>query len=47
MHTSVGVDLLEDLVDEDGIRFLPPALLFLVALGDGLLGLTALLGSLS
>jgi len=43
---SVGVHLLEDLVDVDGVRLLP--LLFalpLVSLGNGLLGLAAFLGS--
>ena len=45
--TSVGVDLLQHLVDVDGVGFLPPALLLLVALGDRLLGLTGLLSSLS
>lgn len=45
---SVGVDLLQDLVDVDGIRLLPPLLaLLLITLGDGLLGLAGLLGSLS
>ena len=45
---SVGVDLLQDLVDVDGIGLLPPLLsLLLVTLGDGLLGLARLLGSLS
>ena len=45
--TSVGVDLLEDLVDVDAVGFLPLAFLLLVALGDRFLGLTGLLGSLS
>ena len=45
---SVGVDLLEDLVDVDRVRFLPLfALLFLVSAGDGLGGLAGLLGSFS
>ena len=44
---SVGVNLLEHLVDVDGVALLPPALLLLVALGNGLLGLAGLLGSLS
>ena len=46
--TSVGVDLLEDLVDVDGVRFLP-LLPFLLAitLGDGLGGLACLFRSLS
>ena len=45
---SVGVDLLEDLVDVDRVRFLP-LLTFLLAitLGDGLGGLAGLLGSFS
>ena len=43
---SVGVDLLEDLVDVDGIGLLPPPLVLLV-LGDVLLGLASLLGGLS
>ena len=41
---SVGVDLLEDLVDVDGVRFLPPALALLVAGTHGL-SLAGLLGS--
>ena len=46
--TGVGVDLLENLVDVDGIRLLPLFLsLLLITLGDGLLGLARLLGSLS
>ena len=46
--TSVGVDLLQDLVDVDRVRFLP-LLTFLLAitLGDGLGGLAGLLGSFS
>ena len=40
--TSVRVDLLQHLVDVDGVRFLPPPGLFLV-LRDVLLGLTGLL----
>ena len=45
---SVGVDLLEDLVDVDGVAFLPLlALLLAITLGDGLGGLAGLLGSLS
>ena len=43
---GVGVDLLEDLVDVDGIGLLPPPLLLLV-LGDVLLGFASLLGGLS
>jgi len=46
--TSVRVHLLQDLVDVDGIRLLPPLLtLLLVTLGDGFLGLARLLGGLS
>ena len=45
--TSVGVNLLQDLVDVDAVAFLPLAFLLLIALGDGLLGLAGLLGSLS
>ena len=45
---SVGVDLLEDLVDVDRVRFLPLlAFLLAISLGDGLGGLAGLLGSLS
>jgi len=47
-HTGVGVDLLQHLVDVDGIALLPPALLsLLVRFGDVLLGLARLLGGLS
>ena len=46
--TGVRVDLLEDLVDVDGIGLLPPLLLLLlVSLLDGLSGLARLLSSLS
>ena len=46
--TSVGVDLLQDLVDVDGVRFLPLlAFLFAISLGDGLGGLAGLFGSFS
>ena len=45
--TGVRVDLLQHLVDVDAVAFLPPALLLLVTLGNGLLGLSSLLGSLS
>ena len=46
--TGVRVDLLQHLVDVDGIGFLPPLLsLFLVSLGNGLLSLTGFLGGLS
>ena len=46
-HTSVGVNLLEHLVDVDGVRLTPLLPSLLVALGDGLLGLSGLLGSFS
>ena len=45
--TSIGVNLLQHLVDVDGIRFLPFAVFLLVSLGDVLLGLSGLFGSLS
>ena len=46
--TGVRVDLLEDLVDVDGIGLLPLSFpLLLISLGDGLLGLAGFLGSLS
>ena len=45
--TSVRVDLFQDLVDVDGVRLLALAVLLLVSLGDVLLGLAGLLGSLS
>ena len=46
--TGVGVHLLQDLVDVDGVGLLPLVpLLLLVALGDGLGGLAGLLGSFS
>ena len=46
--TGVGVDLLQNLVDVDGIGLLPLSLaLLLVSLGNGLLGLAGFLGSLS
>ena len=45
---GVGVHLLQDLVDVDGVGFLPLlVLLLLIALGDGFLGLARLLGGLS
>ena len=43
-HTGVGVDLFQDLVDVDSIRFLTLAVLLLVSLGNGLGGLSCLLG---
>ena len=45
--TSVGVDLFQDLVDVDGIRFLSPAVLLLAILGDSLGGFSCLFGGLS
>ena len=45
--TSVGVDLLQHLVDVDSVGFLPFAVLLLITLGDVLCGLSGLLGSLS
>ncbi len=46
--TGVGVHLLQDLVDVDGVGLLPLSFpLLLVSLGNGLGGLTGLLGSLS
>ena len=46
--TGVGVHLLQDLVDVDGIGFLPLLVfLLLIALGDGFLSLARLLGGLS
>ena len=44
---GVGVHLLQDLVDVDGVGLLALAVLLLVALGDVLLGLASLLGGLS
>ena len=44
---SVGVDLLQNLVDVDSVRFLPALALLLVSLGDVLLGLSSLLGGLA
>ena len=41
------MDLLQHLVDVDGVGFLPLLLFLLVALGDVLAGLASLLGSLS
>ena len=43
--TGVGMDLFQDLVDVDGVRFLSLLLLFLVASGTGGLSLAGLLGS--
>ena len=44
---SVGMNLLEHLVDVDAVALLPALLLLLVSLGDVLLGLTGLLRRLS
>ena len=44
---SVRVDLLQHLVDVDGVALLPPTLLLLVPLGNCLLGFARLLSSLS
>ena len=45
---SVGVDLLQDLVDVDRVGFLPLLTFFLaISLGDGLGSLAGLLGSFS
>ena len=46
-YTGVGVDLFQDLVDVDSIRFLTLAVLLLVSLGNGLGGLSCLLGGFS
>ena len=46
--TGVGVDLLQHFVDVDGVALLPLVLLlFLIGLGDVLLGFAGLLGCLS
>ena len=45
--TGIGVHLLENLVDVDGIRFLPPAVLLFVGLGNSLGGFSGFFGSLS
>ena len=45
--TSVGVDLLQHLVDVDGVGLLPLGLLLLITLGDGFGSLACLLGGLS
>ena len=42
------MDLLQDLVDVDGVRLLPLSFpLLLISLGDGFLGLAGLFGGLS
>ena len=43
-YTGVGVDLFQDLVDVDSVRLLALAVLLLVSLGNGLGGLSCLLG---
>ena len=43
--TSVGVDLLQDFVNVDGIRFLSLLLLFLISGSTGSLCLSGLLGA--
>ena len=43
-YTSVGVDLFQDLVDVDSVRFLALAVLLLAILGDSLGGFSCLLG---
>ena len=45
--TGIGVHLFQDLVDVDGIGFLALAVLLLGVLGDGLSGLSCLLGGFS
>ena len=45
--TSVGVDLLQHLVDVNTVALLPPALFLFIAFGYSLLGLACLLGGLS
>ena len=43
-HTSVGMHLLQDLVDVDGVGLLPPAFPLLVTFGNVLLSLSGLFG---
>ena len=45
--TGIGVNLFQHLVDVDGIGFLPFAVFLLVGLGNGLCGLSCLLGGFS
>jgi len=45
--TSVGVNLLQHLVDVDSVGLTPPLPLLLVSLGDAFLGFASLLGGLS
>jgi len=44
-NTGIGVNLLEDLVNVDSVRFAPLLPLFLISFGDRLLGFARLLGS--
>ena len=46
-YTGIGVNLFQHLVDVDSVRFLALAVLLLVSLGDGLSGLSCLLGGFS
>ena len=46
-NTSVGVDLLQHLVDVDSVGLTPLLPLFLISLGDRLLSLTGFFGSFS
>ena len=46
-NTGIGVNLLEHLVDVDGVGFTPLLPALLISLGDGFLGLTGLLGGFS
>ncbi|XP_037726456.1 uncharacterized protein LOC119562250 isoform X1 [Drosophila subpulchrella] len=46
-NAGVRVDLLQDLVNVDGVALLPLALLLLIGLGDVLLGFASLLACLS
>ena len=46
-NTGIGVNLLEHLVDVDGVGFTPLLPALLVSLGDGFLGLTGLFGGFS
>lgn len=46
-NASVGMNLLQYLVDVDRVAFLPPALLLLISLGNVLLGLSGLLRGFS
>ena len=46
-NSGIGVDLLEHLVDVDGVRFTPLLPSLFVSLGDGFLGLAGLFGGLT